>query len=122
MSEISRKNNIKNKYSPRFYILITISLIILVFFSFFIKNLIVTKKCEDSLYAIDYYLTHYENKNLRLIKVETISVIKQEKNSFTLEAIGMKSIEPFNKITVLATFNKNENNTWILSSLEELDK
>lgn len=122
MNEISRKNNIKNKYSYRFYIFITISLIVLLSCSFLIKNLIITKRCEDSLYAIDYYLTHYKDKDLRLIRVETISVIKQEKNSFTLEAIGMKSIEPFNKITVLATFNKNKNNTWILSSLEELDK
>ena len=113
-----RKSKKATQSNLRFLSFIIICGTLIILGSICIKNSIITKKCKDSLYSIDYYLTHNKNKNLRLVKVDSIAVIEQEKNHFTIEAIGTQVAEPYKEITVIASFSRNKKGTWNLLSVD----
>ena len=42
-----------------------------------IKNMYVYFRCSDFIYSLDYYFTHWKDKDLRLIEVDSFSVLSK---------------------------------------------
>ena len=53
-----------------------------------IKNMYVYFRCSDFIYSLDYYFTHWKDRNLRLIEVDSFSVISKTDNTVEIEDYG----------------------------------
>ena len=53
-----------------------------------IKNMYVYFRCSDFIYSLDYYFTHWKDKDLRLIEVDSFSVLSKTNNTVEIEAYG----------------------------------
>ena len=74
--------------------IISILLVLLFIIGISIKNMYISYRCSNFLYSLDYYFTHWKNKDLRLIKVESFSVLSKEDNTKTIEAYGFAYEKP----------------------------
>ena len=71
------KINHKKKKIQRNRKIIAIGILLLTLFIIgtSIKNMYVSYRCSNFLYSVDYYFTHWKDKSLRLIEVESISIL-----------------------------------------------
>ena len=76
------KINHKKKKIQRNRKIIVISILLLTLFIIgtSIKNMYVSYRCSNFIYSVDYYFTHWKDKSLRLIEVESMSVISKIDN------------------------------------------
>ena len=87
---VIKLNNRKNRIHQRNKkILITcILLLTLIIIGTSLKNMYVSFRCSNFIYSLDYYFTHWKDKDLRLIEVESFSVISKKNNTVEIEAYG----------------------------------
>lgn len=100
---VKKQNLIKMKHKKRKIqrnrkiIAIAILLLTLFIIGTSIKNMYVYFRCSSFIYSVDYYFTHWDDKNLRLINVESISVLSKIDNSIEVEAYGFGYEKPYKK-------------------------
>lgn len=83
-----------------------------------IKNMYVSSKCSNLLYSVDYYFTHWKDKSLRLIEVESMSVISNTDNKIEIEAYGFAYKKPYKKTYLIGTFSEDDKGRWHMESVK----
>lgn len=111
--------NKRNKIKKQRQLLLA-SLIII--FSLFIigtlvKNMYVSSQCSNLIYSLDYNFTHWNDKDLRLINVESFSVLSKIDNTIEIEATGYGYKKPYNTTTLIGTFTQNSKGKWVMTSV-----
>lgn len=97
--------------------IISILLVLLFIIGISIKNMYISYRCSNFLYSLDYYFTHWKNKDLRLIKVESFSVLSKEDNTITIEAYGFAYEKPYKRTYLIGKFVKNDNGSWHMKTV-----
>ena len=86
-----------------------------------IKNMYVSYRCSNFLYSVYYYFTHWKDKSLRLIEVESISVISKVDNNIEIEAYGFAYEKPYKKTYLIGTFTEDDKGRWHMESVKIKD-
>lgn len=86
-----------------------------------IKNMYVSYRCSNFLYSVDYYFTHWKDKSLRLIEVESMSVISKVDNKIEIEAYGFAYEKPYKKTYLIGTFIEDDKGHWHMESVRLKD-
>ena len=86
-----------------------------------IKNMYVSSKCSNLIYSVDYYFTHWKDKSLRLIEVESMSVISKVDNKIEIEAYGFAYEKPYKKTYLIGTFIEDDKGHWHMESVRLKD-
>ena len=117
------KINHKKKKIQRNRKIIVISILLLTLFIIgtSIKNMYVSYRCSNFLYSVDYYFTHWKDKSLRLIEVESMSVISKVDNKIEIEAYGFAYEKPYKKTYLIGTFIEDDKGHWHMESVRLKD-
>ena len=121
---VKKQNLIKMKHKKRKIqrnrkiIAIAILLLTLFIIGTSIKNMYVYFRCSSFIYSVDYYFTHWDDKNLRLINVESISVLSKIDNSIEVEAYGFGYEKPYKKTYLIGTFTEDDKGRWRMESVK----
>jgi hypothetical protein len=99
----SRKKNYTLKKQKK---LIKIRVLLILF------STLISYKCESLTYSVDYYFTNWKNKNLRLLGVESITLIENDENTAIVEAVGLSYTTPRYTQTLVGKFIKNSDGSW----------
>ena len=83
-----------------------------------IKNMYVSYRCSNFIYSVDYYFTHWKDKSLRLIEVESMSVISNTDNKIEIEAYGFAYKKPYKKTYLIGTFSEDDKGRWHMESVK----
>ncbi|WP_370772444.1 hypothetical protein [Clostridium sp.] len=83
-----------------------------------IKNMYVSSRCSNLIYSVDYYFTHWKDKSLRLIEVESMSVISNTDNKIEIEAYGFAYKKPYKKTYLIGTFSEDDKGRWHMESVK----
>ena len=86
-----------------------------------IKNMYIYYRCSNFLYSVDYYFTHWKDKSLRLIEVESISVISKVDNNIEIEAYGFAYEKPYKKTYLIGIFTEDDKGRWHMESVKIKD-
>ena len=118
------KINHKKKKIQRNRKIIVISILVLTLFIIgtSIKNMYVSYRCSNFLYSVDYYFTHWKDKSLRLIEVESMSVISKIDNTIEIEAYGFAYEKPYKKTYLIGTFTEDDKGRWHMTSVKIKDE
>ena len=118
------KINHKKKKIQRNRKIIVISIILLTLFIIgtSIKNMYVSYRCSNFIYSVDYYFTHWKDKSLRLIEVESMSVISKIDNTIEIEAYGFAYEKPYKKTYLIGTFTEDDKGRWHMTSVKIKDE
>ena len=81
----------------------------------------VSYRCSNFLYSVDYYFTHWKDKSLRLIEVESMSVISKVDNKIEIEAYGFTYEKPYKKTYLIGTFIEDDKGHWHMESVRLKD-
>ena len=87
-----------------------------------IKNMYISYRCSNFLYSVDYYFTHWKDKSLRLIEVESMSVISKVDNTIEIEAYGFAYEKPYKKTYLIGTFTEDDKGRWHMKSVKLKDE
>ena len=114
------KINHKKKKIQRNRKIIAIGILVLTLFIIgtSIKNMYVSYRCSNFLYSVDYYFTHWKDKSLRLIEVESMSVISKVDNKIEIEAYGFAYEKPYKKTYLIGTFIEDDKGHWHMESVK----
>lgn len=114
------KINHKKKKIQRNRKIIAIGILLLTLFIIgtSIKNMYVSYRCSNFLYSVDYYFTHWKDKSLRLIEVESMSVISNTDNKIEIEAYGFAYKKPYKKTYLIGTFSEDDKGRWHMESVK----
>ena len=117
------KINHKKKKIQRNRKIIAIGILLLTLFIIgtSIKNMYVSYRCSNFLYSVDYYFTHWKDKSLRLIEVESMSVISKVDNKIEIEAYGFAYEKPYKKTYLIGTFTEDDKGHWHMESVRLKD-
>lgn len=117
------KMNHKKKKIQRNRKIIAIGILLLTLFIIgtSIKNMYVSYRCSNFLYSVDYYFTHWKDKSLRLIEVESMSVISKVDNKIEIEAYGFAYEKPYKKTYLIGTFTEDDKGRWHMESVKIKD-
>ena len=118
------KINHKKKKIQRNRKIIVISILLLTLFIIgtSIKNMYVSYRCSNFIYLVDYYFTHWKDKSLRLIEVESMSVISKIDNTIEIEAYGFAYEKPYKKTYLIGTFTEDDKGRWHMTSVKIKDE
>ena len=118
------KINHKKKKIQRNRKIIAIGILLLTLFIIgtSIKNMYVSYRCSNFLYSVDYYFTHWKDKSLRLIEVESMSVISKIDNTIEIEAYGFAYEKPYKKTYLIGTFTEDDKGRWHMTSVKIKDE
>lgn len=118
------KINHKKKKIQRNKKIIVISILLLTLFIIgtSIKNMYVSYRCSNFIYSVDYYFTHWKDKSLRLIEVESMSVISKIDNTIEIEAYGFAYEKPYKKTYLIGTFTEDDKGRWHMTSVKIKDE
>ena len=118
------KINHKKKKIQRNRKIIVISILLLTLFIIgtSIKNMYVSYRCSNFIYSVDYYFTHWKDKSLRLIEVESMSVISKIDNTIEIEAYGFAYEKPYKKTYLIGTFTEDDKGHWHMISVKIKDE
>ena len=86
-----------------------------------IKNMYISYRCSNFIYSVDYYFTHWKDKSLRLIEVESMSVISKVDNTIEIEAYGFAYEKPYKKTYLIGTFTEDDKGRWHMESVKIKD-
>ena len=86
-----------------------------------IKNMYISYRCSNFIYSVDYYFTHWKDKSLRLIEVESMSVISKVDNNIEIEAYGFAYEKPYKKTYLIGTFTEDDKGRWHMESVKIKD-
>lgn len=117
------KINHKKKKIQRNRKIIAIGILLLTLFIIgtSIKNMYISYRCSNFIYSVDYYFTHWKDKSLRLIEVESISVISKVDNNIEIEAYGFAYEKPYKKTYLIGTFTEDDKGRWHMESVKIKD-
>ena len=118
------KINHKKKKIQRNRKIIAIGILLLTLFIIgtSIKNMYVSYRCSNFIYSVDYYFTHWKDKSLRLIEVESMSVISKIDNTIEIEAYGFAYEKPYKKTYLIGTFTEDDKGRWHMTSVKIKDE
>ena len=118
------KINHKKKKIQRNRKIIVISILLLTLFIIgtSIKNMYVSYRCSNFIYSVDYYFTHWKDKSLRLIEVESMSVISKVDNTIEIQAYGFSYEKPYKKTYLIGTFAEDNKGRWHMTSVKIKDE
>ena len=118
------KINHKKKKIQRNRKIIVISILLLTLFIIgtSIKNMYVSYRCSNFIYSVDYYFTHWKDKSLRLIEVESMSVISKIDNTIEIEVYGFAYEKPYKKTYLIGTFTEDDKGRWHMTSVKIKDE
>ena len=118
------KLNHKKKKIQRNRKIIVISILLLTLFIIgtSIKNMYVSYRCSNFIYSVDYYFTHWKDKSLRLIEVESMSVISKVDNTIEIQAYGFSYEKPYKKTYLIGTFAEDNKGRWHMTSVKIKDE
>lgn len=118
------KINHKKKKIQRNRKIIVISILLLTLFIIgtSIKNMYVSYRCSNFIYSVDYYFTHWKDKSLRLIEVESMSVISKIDNTIEIQAYGFAYEKPYKKTYLIGTFAEDDKGRWYMKSVKLKDE
>ena len=128
VSTIKKQNLIKINHKKkkiqrnRKIIVISILLLTLFIIGTSIKNMYVSYRCSNFIYSVDYYFTHWKDKSLRLIEVESMSVISKIDNTIEIEAYGFAYEKPYKKTYLIGTFTEDDKGHWHMISVKIKDE
>lgn len=86
-----------------------------------IKNIYVSYRCSDLIYAVDYYFTSWNDTDFRLISVDSIAVVSNNDNKVEIEAYGFSYKKPYNKTYLIGTFTEDTKGRWSMTSVRLKD-
>ena len=117
------KINHKKKKIQRNRKIIAIGILLLTLFIIgtSIKNMYISYRCSNFIYSVDYYFTHWKDKSLRLIEVESMSVISKVDNKIEIEAYGFAYEKPYKKTYLIGTFTEDDKGRWHMESVKIKD-
>ena len=127
VSSVKKQNVIKINHKKkkiqrnRKIIIIAILLLTLFIIGTSIKNMYVSYRCSNFIYSVDYYFTHWKDKSLRLIEVESMSVISKVDDTIEIEAYGFAYEKPYKKTYLIGTFTEDDNGRWHMKSVKLKD-
>lgn len=116
----SRKKNysLKKQKKLRISRILLILLLILATFSFYsLRKNYISYRCKSLTYAVDYYFTNWKDKNLRLLGVESITLIENDEDIATIEAVGLSYKTPRYTQTLIGKFVKNKEGSWEMNEI-----
>ena len=128
VSAVKKQNLIKINHKKkkiqrnRKIIIITILLLTLFIIGTSIKNMYVSYRCSNFIYSVDYYFTHWKDKSLRLIEVESMSVISKIDNTIEIQAYGFAYEKPYKKTYLIGTFAEDDKGRWYMKSVKLKDE
>lgn len=128
VSSVKKQNVIKINHKKkkiqrnRKIIIIAILLLTLFIIGTSIKNMYVSYRCSNFIYSVDYYFTHWKDKSLRLIEVESMSVISKIDNTIEIEAYGFAYEKPYKKTYLIGTFTEDDKGRWHMTSVKIKDE
>ena len=82
----------------------------------------VSYRCSNFIYSVDYYFTHWKDKSLRLIEVESMSVISKIDNTIEIQAYGFAYEKPYKKTYLIGTFAEDDKGRWYMKSVKLKDE
>lgn len=118
-----KSNNFKKKHTlKRRKKLLTIRILLIssifIIFSFYsLQKAYISNRCKNLTYAIDYYFTNWDDKNLRLRGVDSIIFLEQNKDTAKVEVSGLSYIPPRYKQRLIGEFKKTEDGSWKIIEL-----
>jgi hypothetical protein len=116
----SRKKTYSFKKQKKLRIsrILLILLLILAIFSFYsLRKNYISYRCKNLTYAVDYYFTNWKDKNLRLLGVESITIIENDEDIATIEAVGLSYKTPRYTQTLIGKFVKNKDGSWQMNEI-----
>lgn len=128
VSAVKKQNLIKINHKKkkiqrnRKIIIIAILLLTLFIIGTSIKNMYVSYRCSNFIYSVDYYFTHWKDKSLRLIEVESMSVISKIDNTIEIQAYGFAYEKPYKKTYLIGTFAEDDKGRWYMKSVKLKDE
>lgn len=128
VSAVKKQNLIKIDHKKkkiqrnRKIIVISILLLTLFIIGTSIKNMYVSYRCSNFIYSVDYYFTHWKDKSLRLIEVESMSVISKVDNTIEIQAYGFAYEKPYKKTYLIGTFAEDNKGRWHMTSVKIKDE
>lgn len=128
VSAVKKQNLIKINHKKkkiqrnRKIIVMAILLLTLFIIGTSIKNMYVSYRCSNFIYSVDYYFTHWKDKSLRLIEVESMSVISKVDNTIEIEAYGFAYEKPYKKTYLIGTFTEDDKGRWHMESVRIKDE
>ena len=81
----------------------------------------ISYRCSNFVYSVDYYFTHWKDKSLRLIEVESMYVLSKVDNTIEIEAYGFSYEKPFKKTYLIGTFTEDDKGRWHMKSVKLKD-
>lgn len=116
----SNKINHKKKKIQRNRKIIIVGILLLTLFIIgtSVKNMYVSYRCSNFIYSVDYYFTHWKDKSLRLIEVESMSVISRIDDTIQIEAYGFAYEKPYKKTYLIGNFTEDDKGRWHMTSVK----
>lgn len=120
-TSLKRKRYIQKKRKNLIYIRLLLLLFIsLVIFSLYsLHKTYVSHKCRNLTYAVDYYFTDYNDKNLRLLGVDSITLLENNENVVTVEVVGLSYVTPRYKQTLYGKLTRDKDGSWDIDNISE---
>lgn len=119
---LTKINNKKKRIQRNRKIIATCILLLTLFIiGTFIKNMYISYRCSNFVYSVDYYFTHWKDKSLRLIEVESMYVLSKVDNTIEIEAYGFAYEKPFKKTYLIGTFTEDDKGRWHMKSVKLKD-
>lgn len=116
----SRKKNYslkKQKNLLKLRILLILLLVLTIFSFYSLRKNYISYRCKSLTYAVDYYFTNWKDKNLRLLGVESITLIENDEDIATIEAVGLSYKTPRYTQTLVGKFIKNKDGSWEMNDI-----
>ena len=79
----------------------------------------VSFRCSNFIYSLDYYFTHWKDKDLRLIEVESFSVISKKNTTVEKEPYRFTYEKPYEKTYLIGTFTQDSKGRWQMKSVKQ---
>lgn len=110
-----KKKSIKRNRKIVSIVILLLSLLII---GTSIKNMYVYYRSSNFIYAVDYYFTHWKDKSLRLIDVESMSVLSKIDNTIEIEVYGFAYEKPYKKTYLIGTFTEDDKGRWRMEAVK----
>lgn len=118
----TRVQRLKKRRRKFFAIIFPIVLILLlVTGGVLLKNKYVSYKCSNLTYAIDYYFTNWNDKDLRINRVQSMTFIDKTEDSVIVEAFGLSRNKPYQRTTLVGELTKDPDGSWVMDSIAKKD-
>lgn len=121
-NSVTKKQRLKAR-NRRFQIqILTIICLVILIGGIFLNKIYVSYKCQNITYAIDYYFTKANKKDYRLLRVSSITLLKEDKDTVEIEVAGLSEKKPRQSLTLIGEFTKDENGRWKIANIKHTNE